>query len=144
MEMPSRCSIASGWSVAAQMQIGLEMPRLRIDGDVVAEPSEFGRLILDDGGLPQFQHALETFHGYRHPHAPAEVIVHAEDRNLQNAANENIPLDKANVAVELANFLALFLRHFEPVIRSLERHVEQDRIELPSATATGPGVVHVR
>src|SRR5262249_55138979 len=65
--------------------------------------------------------------------------------NFKATANEYvIAVDDTNVAVKLGARAALRLGNLKPMIRRLGGEAKGQNVELPTATATSPDVIHNR
>src|SRR3569833_863990 len=110
-----------------RMDVRLQAGRLRVAGKRAVQPAEVRRLLLVIRLLPELEGALEVGLAQRAPDEPHERLLPAVDRNQDAAANEEmLPLQHAEVVVDLALFAAIFGPHQLPGIRLVRTPVERN------------------
>src|SRR5262249_382206 len=126
-----------------KMHVRLEMERRwLIDADFVAEPAEARLLIRIGIAIEQLLRPLEAGGRLRHPDAPDQLVVEADDRDLQTSSDEEVLVDDTEVRRQLAARFPLGLRNVIPVGGRLECPVERQGVELLAAAGACPGVLH--
>src|SRR2546429_8704987 len=79
-----------GWPrwIRSQLDMGLEVERVRVSWKLVGDPAEIRRLVQAVRALEQLQIASKALLAERNPHAVPKRGITTVHRNLQDAANE--------------------------------------------------------
>src|ERR1051326_1256879 len=79
-----------GWPrwIRSQVEMGLEVERIRVSRKLVGEPPEIRWLVHAVSALEEFQIASEVLLAKRNPDAVPKRSVATVNRNLEDAANE--------------------------------------------------------